>query len=138
MWFFFEQKTAYDVRISDWSSDVCSSDLKHHAQIFAILVNHPHLRRGDELIVTRTIFGRRRRQGAAGHWGTYSSISCRNYSDGSMILVNLLFFRPTDKGAPSPPSRLYRAPLPFGTSSHRPGFHIEWQDLLCKVGVPFF
>src|SRR3546814_10826560 len=25
--FFFEQKTAYDMRISDWSSDVCSSDL---------------------------------------------------------------------------------------------------------------
>src|SRR3546814_6148486 len=27
MMFFFKQKTAYDVRISDWSSDVCSSDL---------------------------------------------------------------------------------------------------------------
>src|SRR3546814_6799475 len=27
-WFvFFKQKTAYDMRISDWSSDVCSSDL---------------------------------------------------------------------------------------------------------------
>src|SRR3546814_9582182 len=26
--FFFKQKTAYDVRISDWSSDVCSSDLR--------------------------------------------------------------------------------------------------------------
>src|SRR3546814_5181366 len=25
---FFKQKTAYDMRISDWSSDVCSSDLK--------------------------------------------------------------------------------------------------------------
>src|SRR3546814_5027193 len=25
--FFFEQKTAYELRISDWSSDVCSSDL---------------------------------------------------------------------------------------------------------------
>src|SRR3546814_1218865 len=24
---FFKQKTAYDIRISDWSSDVCSSDL---------------------------------------------------------------------------------------------------------------
>src|SRR3546814_19210474 len=27
MFFFFKQKTAYEVRISDWSSDVCSSDL---------------------------------------------------------------------------------------------------------------
>src|SRR3546814_7765404 len=26
--FFFKQKTAYELRISDWSSDVCSSDLK--------------------------------------------------------------------------------------------------------------
>src|SRR3546814_11174371 len=29
--FFFKQKTAYDMRISDWSSDVCSSDLRLHA-----------------------------------------------------------------------------------------------------------
>src|SRR3546814_6982750 len=26
--FFFKQKTAYEMRISDWSSDVCSSDLQ--------------------------------------------------------------------------------------------------------------
>src|SRR3546814_9289065 len=26
---FFKQKTAYEMRISDWSSDVCSSDLHH-------------------------------------------------------------------------------------------------------------
>src|SRR3546814_3230666 len=26
--FFFNQKTAYEMRISDWSSDVCSSDLR--------------------------------------------------------------------------------------------------------------
>src|SRR3546814_5468454 len=29
--FFFKQKTAYDMRISDWSSDVCSSDLRRGA-----------------------------------------------------------------------------------------------------------
>src|SRR3546814_14091913 len=29
--FFFKQKTAYEMRISDWSSDVCSSDLQHRA-----------------------------------------------------------------------------------------------------------
>src|SRR3546814_9146356 len=27
LFFFFKQKTAYEMRISDWSSDVCSSDL---------------------------------------------------------------------------------------------------------------
>src|SRR3546814_4452246 len=33
VFFFFKQKTAYEMRISDWSSDVCSSDLRtlwHH------------------------------------------------------------------------------------------------------------
>src|SRR3546814_8416547 len=29
--FFFKQKTSYEMRISDWSSDVCSSDLLDHA-----------------------------------------------------------------------------------------------------------
>src|SRR3546814_15225783 len=28
VFFFFKQKTAYEMRISDWSSDVCSSDLQ--------------------------------------------------------------------------------------------------------------
>src|SRR3546814_8330868 len=28
IFFFFKQKTAYEMRISDWSSDVCSSDLR--------------------------------------------------------------------------------------------------------------
>src|SRR3546814_1154608 len=29
LFFFFKQKTAYEMRISDWSSDVCSSDLHY-------------------------------------------------------------------------------------------------------------
>src|SRR3546814_7582973 len=36
--FFFKQKTAYEMRISDWSSDVCSSDLKlWNATRFALM-----------------------------------------------------------------------------------------------------
>src|SRR3546814_3866247 len=31
--FFFKQKTAYEMRISDWSSDVCSSDLLRYGDI---------------------------------------------------------------------------------------------------------
>src|SRR3546814_3674258 len=31
--FFFKQKTAYEMRISDWSSDVCSSDLSQQAPV---------------------------------------------------------------------------------------------------------
>src|SRR3546814_3155064 len=34
MIFFFKQKTAYEMRISDWSSDVCSSDLMGLAPIY--------------------------------------------------------------------------------------------------------
>src|SRR3546814_2898584 len=30
VFFFFKQKTAYEMRISDWSSDVCSSDLSEN------------------------------------------------------------------------------------------------------------
>src|SRR3546814_8429047 len=34
--FFFKQKTAYEMRISDWSSDVCSSDLPQFEQLPAV------------------------------------------------------------------------------------------------------
>src|SRR3546814_1247524 len=45
--FFFKQKTAYEMRISDWSSDVCSSDL---------LQEDERLPRGDGLL-QRTAVG---------------------------------------------------------------------------------
>src|SRR3546814_16429380 len=35
--FFFKQKTAYEMRISDWSSDVCSSDLEVTGRIISEL-----------------------------------------------------------------------------------------------------
>src|SRR3546814_5225291 len=35
--FFFKQKTAYEMRISDWSSDVCSSDL---VELIKVAVQH--------------------------------------------------------------------------------------------------
>src|SRR3546814_13177102 len=48
--FFFKQKTAYEMRISDWSSDVCSSDLTHR------MVQHGKQRTvplGDARVVQR-------------------------------------------------------------------------------------
>src|SRR3546814_12979595 len=33
VYFFFKQKTAYEMRISDWSSDVCASDLEKRGLI---------------------------------------------------------------------------------------------------------
>src|SRR3546814_7532714 len=38
IFFFFKQKTAYEMRISDWSSDVCSSDLLERALHAGILI----------------------------------------------------------------------------------------------------
>src|SRR3546814_5913158 len=32
LFFFFKQKTAYEMRISDWSADVCSSDLERNVR----------------------------------------------------------------------------------------------------------
>src|SRR3546814_1903036 len=45
--FFFKQKTAYDMRISDWSSDVCSSDLNvgnelQRASLERVAAHQPH------------------------------------------------------------------------------------------------
>src|SRR3546814_18105597 len=36
--FFFKQKTAYEMRISDWSSDVCSSDLALRTRKIDVLI----------------------------------------------------------------------------------------------------
>src|SRR3546814_3431797 len=59
--FFFQQKTAYEMRISDWSSDVCSSDLvvleqakesleqKRHQFDLAFEEKRKKLTQGDEL-----------------------------------------------------------------------------------------
>src|SRR3546814_1842809 len=40
--FFFKQKTAYEMRISDWSSDVCSSDLHNAIRKAVGLVTDPN------------------------------------------------------------------------------------------------
>src|SRR3546814_8644041 len=46
--FFFKQKTAYEMRISDWSSDVCSSDLLGASVGFQKFVT-PQLPRGTDI-----------------------------------------------------------------------------------------
>src|SRR3546814_4541666 len=55
--FFFKQKTAYEMRISDWSSDVCSSDLAFAETLrgmYAIAIHDPAERR---LVLARDPFG---------------------------------------------------------------------------------
>src|SRR3546814_4599653 len=46
--FFFKQKTAYVMRISDWSSDVCSSDLVDYFGVNVSSPNTPGLRELQE------------------------------------------------------------------------------------------
>src|SRR3546814_4101242 len=46
---FFKQKTAYEVRISDWSSDVCSSDLEDVLAV--VCAGGEHLRPVDDPLV---------------------------------------------------------------------------------------
>ena len=43
--FFFKQKTAYEISSRDWSSDVCSSDLYPEAR----LISRPGMKNGDTL-----------------------------------------------------------------------------------------
>src|SRR3546814_9525663 len=40
--FFFKQKTAYEMRISDWSSDVCSSDLHRQVKYLNNVIEADH------------------------------------------------------------------------------------------------
>src|SRR3546814_5507076 len=49
VFFFFKQKTAYEMRISDWSSDVCSSDLGEQRQAVGILRARPARQHDDEI-----------------------------------------------------------------------------------------
>src|SRR3546814_3682298 len=56
LFFFFKQKTAYEMRISDWSSDVCSSDLP---ALLAVLVWAPQLRSHTNLDMPRAGAGPR-------------------------------------------------------------------------------
>src|SRR3546814_4479999 len=46
--FFFKQKTAYEMRISDWSSDVCSSDLEPYTPFHDCEQRQRHRRRVDD------------------------------------------------------------------------------------------
>src|SRR3546814_5477485 len=64
---FFKQKTAYEMRISDWSSDVCSSDLGGNTDRRDVVQLRAHIRRhrDPELLqhVLQALRGKRRLAG---------------------------------------------------------------------------
>src|SRR3546814_5750427 len=57
--FFFKQKTAYEMRISDWSSDVCSSDLPRpaadEARVILQVLAPDDSEHGVEVVIARRI-----------------------------------------------------------------------------------
>src|SRR3546814_3621079 len=66
VFFFFKQKTAYEMRISDWSSDVCSSDLERHRNTDGRDLENAEARLArDARHVVDEQVGRRPDQGAA-------------------------------------------------------------------------
>src|SRR3546814_6562180 len=109
---FFKQKTAYDVRISDWSSDVCSSDLRAHAARCA------RRRRGRLQIqaagrfacaqrtMGRTVQLTQRRSGAIKHGFNARGRCCSTDKQGTPPCSDILF-------SSSPPS-----PLPARSEEH--------------------
>src|SRR3546814_941287 len=72
--FFFKQKTAYEMRISDWSSDVCSSDL----QVARILAPGLEAALGATVVVEN-------RGGAGGTVGT--NYVAKSPPDGRTVLM---------------------------------------------------
>src|SRR3546814_9481839 len=80
--FFFKQKTAYEMRISDWSSDVCSSDLFARG----IPENRPPDRsiwrtggdrRNGSLVAVGCLFVRHRRRHCC-RWRLHRNLNCQN------------------------------------------------------------
>src|SRR3546814_9761391 len=65
--FFFKQKTAYELRISDWSSDVCSSDLLvlAHGEVLAFHQQETEIAGEMRLLGIALIVAARRQQADA-------------------------------------------------------------------------
>src|SRR3546814_9471656 len=76
LFFFFKQKTAYEMRISDWSSDVCSSDLLR--RLGGLVGEALDLRRDDGEALARLPRPRRLDRGVEGEKvGQIGRASCR-------------------------------------------------------------
>src|SRR3546814_449613 len=145
--FFFKQKTAYEVRISDWSSDVCSSDLRlfvaRLSQEDTVLDDQgrPHLRRrGSERRnrIDRDHPRRRRARRQPGHVddcrGRRDRTRGRNDPYPGLQQYPGLLLRSADarerRPRPLPSSRL--APLRCGVNQRRPAPPARRKETLNK------
>src|SRR3546814_6480300 len=84
--FFFKQKTAYEMRISDWSSDVCSSDLHSEDQPVPAAGEGQRIvvgdhgeddRQGEIVVVQRALLGLRAQLRVRLPPGQIGRASCR-------------------------------------------------------------
>src|SRR3546814_10285539 len=110
MFFFFKQKTAYEMRISDWSSDVCSSDLSQSDNNCVESSNCRVFLRSDRTVAARPIKERSKRQRASAATGPAKAPNPRRqrlWRDIALILIaplllyllaSLLSFSPSDPG----------------------------------------
>src|SRR3546814_20843998 len=100
--FFFKQKTAYEMRISDWSSDVCSSDLGAARCARALIRPPGTFSREREKGFQTNLIARHYRQPfscAAGEGGAQRRMRAR--AQRSMLLLLLSFFCPTPAHPPA-------------------------------------
>src|SRR3546814_7230365 len=82
---FFKQKTAYEMRISDWSSDVCSSDLFGHINDYRALAEAVHARGG--LVAVATDLLALTLIAAPGEWG--ADIDRKSVVEGKSVSVSV-------------------------------------------------
>src|SRR3546814_15272626 len=75
MFFFFKQKTAYEMRISDWSSDVCSSDLVQVCDYLSREQSREHYEAGTEFHIASIEM--------VANTGTYIDCPFHRYADGA-------------------------------------------------------
>src|SRR3546814_15440733 len=123
LFFFFKQKTAYEMRISDWSSDVCSSDLgdgdRLHRQGLALGASLGHREEG-------ALEGEAAVAVARGPLGKQDKVIACLQPTGHLVAVprGMPAAPPDEAGllpaAPPGPEGTRRHPR-FGTRGHRKG-----------------
>src|SRR3546814_19266143 len=132
MIFFFKQKTAYEMRISDWSSDVCSSDLelRPRQQVLGRIAAERQLREQHHvgaMKVARLDDHRRDALGVAGDGADGEVELGEGEADSHSCLP---FVMPRERRAPPapPPSVRLRAPLalrPGRSAGHAVGGEVD-------------
>src|SRR3546814_19647859 len=94
LFFFFKQKTAYEMRISDWSSDVCSSDLMREGGV-VLVTGRAYATRAGVVAAEEIFYDQAARPDGKGPWlGEADKVSWRDEASG----YDCIMLRDTDDG----------------------------------------